>query len=90
MAVLDIFQIIAQTPHREFALRIGYIEIFMEKAYDLLDATVKESRIRLVNPNGRDFEVENQTKIVVTNVQQVFKCFKQGNQMQRTTATTRN
>lgn len=57
LAVMVIFQIIAQTPHSEFTLRVGYIEIFMERPYDLLDATVKESRIRLVKPNGREFEV---------------------------------
>ena len=36
MAITDIFSYIRETPHREFLLRVSYLEIYNEKIYDLL------------------------------------------------------
>src|SRR3984885_14766877 len=36
LAITDIFSYIRETPHREFLLRVSYLEIYNEKIYDLL------------------------------------------------------
>ncbi|KAF3906236.1 Kinesin-4 [Dactylellina cionopaga] len=36
LAVTDIFSFIRETPHREFLLRVSYLEIYNEKIHDLL------------------------------------------------------
>ncbi|EWC46176.1 hypothetical protein DRE_04554 [Drechslerella stenobrocha 248] len=39
LAVTDIFSFIRETPHREFLLRVSYLEIYNEKIHDLLSPT---------------------------------------------------
>jgi centromeric protein E len=39
LAITDIFSYIRETPHREFLLRVSYLEIYNEKIYDLLSAS---------------------------------------------------
>ncbi|KAF2405544.1 kinesin-domain-containing protein [Trichodelitschia bisporula] len=46
LAITDIFSFIRETPHREFLLRVSYLEIYNEKIHDLLSATP-------VGPNGQ-------------------------------------
>src|SRR6195952_5926457 len=36
LAITDIFSFIRETPHREFLLRVSYLEIYNEKIHDLL------------------------------------------------------
>ncbi|EGX43713.1 hypothetical protein TWF173_007706 [Orbilia oligospora] len=36
LAVTDVFSFIRETPHREFLLRVSYLEIYNEKIHDLL------------------------------------------------------
>jgi centromeric protein E len=36
LAITDIFSYIRETPHREFLLRVSYLEIYNEKIHDLL------------------------------------------------------
>lgn len=38
LAITDIFSFIRETPHREFLLRVSYLEIYNEKIHDLLAA----------------------------------------------------
>lgn len=39
LAITDIFSYIRETPHREFLLRVSYLEIYNEKIHDLLSAS---------------------------------------------------
>jgi centromeric protein E len=45
LAITDIFSYIRETPHREFLLRVSYLEIYNEKIHDLLAGPV-------ATPNG--------------------------------------
>jgi centromeric protein E len=40
LAITDIFSYIRETPHREFLLRVSYLEIYNEKINDLLAGPV--------------------------------------------------
>src|SRR3984885_16016491 len=40
LAITDIFSYIRETPHREFLLRVSYLEIYNEKIHDLLAVPV--------------------------------------------------
>ncbi|KAF2178536.1 kinesin-domain-containing protein [Zopfia rhizophila CBS 207.26] len=40
LAITDIFSYIRETPHREFLLRVSYLEIYNEKIHDLLAGPV--------------------------------------------------
>ncbi|KAJ4301054.1 Kinesin-like protein kip2 [Kalmusia sp. IMI 367209] len=46
LAITDIFSYIRETPHREFLLRVSYLEIYNEKIHDLLAGPI-------VAPNGQ-------------------------------------
>ncbi|KAJ4344645.1 Kinesin-like protein kip2 [Didymosphaeria variabile] len=46
LAITDIFSYIRETPHREFLLRVSYLEIYNEKIHDLLAGPI-------VGPNGQ-------------------------------------
>lgn len=46
LAITDIFSYIRETPHREFLLRVSYLEIYNEKIHDLLAGPV-------TGPNGQ-------------------------------------
>ncbi|KAF1987646.1 kinesin-domain-containing protein [Aulographum hederae CBS 113979] len=47
LAITDIFSFIRETPHREFLLRVSYLEIYNEKINDLLAAST------MTGPNGQ-------------------------------------
>ena len=40
LAITDIFSYIRETPHREFLLRVSYLEIYNEKIHDLLSGPI--------------------------------------------------
>ncbi|KAK9691027.1 hypothetical protein RND81_09G171400 [Saponaria officinalis] len=46
LAIKDVFNIIQETPGREFLLRVSYLEIYNEVINDLLDPTGQNLRIR--------------------------------------------
>ncbi|XP_052201569.1 kinesin-like protein KIN-7C, mitochondrial [Diospyros lotus] len=46
LAVKDVFEIIQETPGREFLLRVSYLEIYNEVINDLLDPTGQNLRVR--------------------------------------------
>ncbi|KAJ8447889.1 hypothetical protein Cgig2_012024 [Carnegiea gigantea] len=46
LAIKDVFEMIQETPGREFLLRVSYLEIYNEVINDLLDPTGQNLRIR--------------------------------------------
>lgn len=51
LAITDIFSYIRETPHREFLLRVSYLEIYNEKIHDLLSGPI-------TGPNGQPTQQE--------------------------------
>jgi centromeric protein E len=50
LAITDIFSYIRETPHREFLLRVSYLEIYNEKINDLLAGSTAASASGLPGP----------------------------------------
>lgn len=72
-----------------FVIRIGFIVIYMNKVFDLLETNEKECGIRLP-PNSKNYMIPNQTLNVAKNVQQVLECFERANKSVASTATIKN
>lgn len=87
-SVDQIFKSIAESPNRSFTLQASVAEIYLEKAYDLLDANKKECKIREIK---RDFVFDGQTKIVSTETpEKILRSFEEANGNRQTSATERN
>ena len=78
LAVKDIFKKINESSDREFLVRIGSVEIYNDKIYDLLDNG--KSGLSLLESNGN--VVINQKEITAKSEEEVIKYFKSGNSKQ--------
>lgn len=88
-SVDQIFKSIAESPNRSFTLQASVAEIYLEKAYDLLDANKKECKIREIKEG--DFVFDGQTKIVSMETPEKILCsFEEANGNRQTSATERN
>lgn len=86
LAVRDVFSEINHVQDRSFLVRIGYIEIYNDKIYDLLDN--RKTGLSIFESHGH--VVINQKDIVVTSAEEVFKHFHEGNKCKRMVETVTN
>lgn len=86
MAVRDIFKRISKNRVRKFIVKIGYIEIYNDKVYDLLDS--QRSKLKVYDHNGSPFI--NQVEYIVETDEEVFEHFNEGNKCKKMIETTTN
>lgn len=86
MAVRDIFKRIAKNRVRKFIVKIGYIEIYNDKVYDLLDS--KLTKLKVYDYNGTTHI--NQVEYIVETDQEVFDHFAEGNKSKKMIETLTN
>jgi centromeric protein E len=88
LTVREIFQQIEGIEDRVFLVRIGYIEIYNEKVFDLLDDKKPECTKIHETPQG-DVNV-NQREVVINSQEQILQHYEVGNKARRTGETNMN
>lgn len=88
LTVREIFEQIANSGDREFLLRIGYIEIYNEKIFDLLDEKKVECT-KIHEPTQGEVNV-NQREIVANSEEQILHYYERGNKSRRIGETNMN
>lgn len=88
LTVREIFQQIENIEGREFLIRIGYIEIYNEKIFDLLDEKKQECQ-KIHEPVAGEVMV-NQREIVAISEEQILENYNRGNRLRRTGETNMN
>ncbi|KAL7044909.1 hypothetical protein ACKWTF_002101 [Chironomus riparius] len=87
LTVNEIFRQIELTEDREFLIRVGYIEIYNEKIYDLL----LENKAEICKVHETSGEVVvNQTEIVTSSIQHILESYDKGNKGRRVGETCMN
>jgi len=86
-AIHDIFQIIQNTPDREYLLRVSYLEIYNEKIKDLLNPSHDNLKIHMKN---NEFYVDNLTEDIVLNPEEVANLLKKGDDFRHIGQTNMN
>lgn len=89
LTVAEIFKQIENTEDREFLIRIGYIEIYNEKIFDLLDEKKQECS-KLFEPAAGEGCKPNQREVVATSEQQILENYERGNKLRRVGETNMN
>lgn len=87
LCVNEIFNQIEQIKDREFLVRIGYIEIYNEKIYDLL--TENKPEITKIHETNGEVAI-NQTEIVTASAQTIMEQYEAGNKERRVGETHMN
>ena len=99
LAITDIFSFIRETPHREFLLRVSYLEIYNERIHDLLksptDAGVgpgspQAEEIRLREDPKRGVFASPLKEEIVQSPTQLLRVIARGDQSRRTRSTQYN
>ncbi|XP_070496798.1 uncharacterized protein [Chironomus tepperi] len=88
LTVKEIFKQIELNEDREFLIRIGYIEIYNEKIYDLL--LENKAEICKVHETTSGEVVVSQTEIVSSSIQHILECYDKGNKGRRVGETCMN
>ena len=88
LTAAEIFKQIEQIQGHEFLIRIGYIEIYNEKVFDLLDPNKCE--IVKCRENLQNEVIVDQTEIVVMRPSDILEKFDQGNRNRRVEETNMN
>lgn len=86
LAVRDIFKEIAAVNDRQFLVRIGYIEIYNDKIFDLLDN--RKCGLNIFEVDGN--VVINQKDLIASSEDEVLAYFNIGNKCKRILETSRN
>lgn len=87
LSVREIFEQIENIQDRVFLVRVGYIEIYNEKIYDLLDGGKADS-VKLYETAG---EVNvKQLELVATSEEEIIEYYERGNKWRRTGETNMN
>lgn len=89
LTVSEIFKQIENTDGREFLIRIGYIEIYNERIFDLLDEK-KQECTKLFEASSGEGCKPNQREIVATTEQQILENYESGNKLRRFGETNMN
>lgn len=88
LAIDEIFRQIETMPQREFLIRVGYIEIYNEKIYDLLEPEKTElTKIRENNPGEVSVQ---QTEVISSTAQSILETYAKGNASRRVGETGMN
>ena len=96
LAITDIFSYIRETPHREFLLRVSYLEIYNEKIHDLLAAPVGggiggvQEEIKLREDSKRGVYATPLKEEIVQSPTQLLRVIHRGDQARRTGSTQFN
>ncbi|KAL8719067.1 MAG: hypothetical protein Q9225_003883 [Loekoesia sp. 1 TL-2023] len=94
LAIADIFSYIRETPHREFLLRVSYLEIYNEKIHDLLSpaATPGSSpeEIKLREDSKRGVYASPLKEEIVQSPTQLLRVIARGDHSRRTRSTQYN
>ncbi|EXJ95991.1 centromeric protein E [Capronia coronata CBS 617.96] len=97
LAITDIFSYIRETPHREFLLRVSYLEIYNEKIHDLLAVPVgggvgggQQEEIKLREDNKRGVYATPLKEEIVQSPTQLLRVIHRGDTARRTGSTQFN
>ena len=99
LAITDIFSFIRETPHREFLLRVSYLEIYNEKIHDLLKPQA-EAGLGPGSPQPEEIKLREDPKRgvfasplkeeIVQSPTQLLRVIARGDQSRRTRSTQFN
>lgn len=93
LAITDIFSFIRETPHREFLLRVSYLEIYNEKIHDLLSAPAsgqQQEEIKLREDSKRGVYASPLKEEIVQSPTQLLRVIARGDHARRTSSTQFN
>ena len=98
LAITDIFSFIRETPHREFLLRVSYLEIYNEKIHDLLKpmetgvgpGSPQPEEIKLREDPKRGVFASPLKEEIVQSPTQLLRVIARGDQSRRTRSTQYN
>ena len=100
LAITDIFSFIRETPHREFLLRVSYLEIYNEKIHDLLalptagglggPGTPQQEEIKLREDQKRGVYATPLKEEIVQSPTQLLRVIARGDHARRTSSTQWN
>ncbi|EAW11785.1 putative kinesin family protein (KipA) [Aspergillus clavatus NRRL 1] len=97
LAITDIFSFIRETPHREFLLRVSYLEIYNEKIHDLLSApgagggtNTQQEEIKLREDSKRGVYATPLKEEIVQSPTQLLRVIARGDHARRTGSTQFN
>lgn len=97
LAITDIFSYIRETPHREFLLRVSYLEIYNEKIHDLLAVPVgggvvgaQQEEIKLREDSKRGVYATPLKEEIVQSPTQLLRVIHRGDTARRTGSTQFN
>ncbi|PLB54302.1 putative kinesin family protein [Aspergillus steynii IBT 23096] len=97
LAITDIFSFIRETPHREFLLRVSYLEIYNEKIHDLLSASgpngaagPQQEEIKLREDSKRGVYATPLKEEIVQSPTQLLRVIARGDHARRTGSTQFN
>ncbi|KAJ5475068.1 Kinesin-like protein KIN-7Dchloroplastic [Penicillium diatomitis] len=97
LAITDIFSFIRETPHREFLLRVSYLEIYNEKIHDLLSTSVTngvaappQEEIKLREDSKRGVYATPLKEEIVQSPTQLLRVIARGDHARRTSSTQFN
>jgi centromeric protein E len=97
LAITDIFSYIRETPHREFLLRVSYLEIYNEKIHDLLSLSTsngfgapQQEEIKLREDSKRGVYASPLKEEIVQSPTQLLRVIARGDHARRTSSTQFN
>lgn len=95
LAITDIFSYIRETPHREFLLRVSYLEIYNEKIHDLLAGPINgngtaQEEIKLREDSRRGVYASPLKEEIVQSPTQLLRVIHRGDMARRTGSTQWN
>ncbi|KAL9098909.1 MAG: hypothetical protein Q9163_005519 [Psora crenata] len=97
LAITDIFSYIRETPHREFLLRVSYLEIYNEKIHDLLTPPAaggigapQQEEIKLREDSKRGVFASPLKEEIVQSPTQLLRVIARGDQSRKTRSTQFN
>ncbi|KAL9028028.1 MAG: hypothetical protein Q9196_003537 [Gyalolechia fulgens] len=99
LAIADIFSYIRETPHREFLLRVSYLEIYNEKIHDLLTpaanagsgpGAAQPEEIKLREDSKRGVYASPLKEEIVQSPTQLLRVIARGDHSRRTRSTQYN
>lgn len=96
LAITDIFSYIRETPHREFLLRVSYLEIYNEKINDLLAGSLAggqpgaQEEIKLREDSKRGVYATPLKEEIVQSPTQLLRVISRGDQARRVAGTQFN
>ena len=99
LAITDIFSYIRETPHREFLLRVSYLEIYNEKIHDLLSPATasgvgsnapQPEEIKLREDSKRGVYASPLKEEIVQSPTQLLRVIARGDHSRRTRSTQYN